>query len=190
MKHKKYIQENTIMTLSNTKLYLMNTSKFITVFAVTVVTFFSTISSTLAESSGQIRGQGNRCIDVAGGEVEDVNGNPSHLQLFPCHKATDYRGRNQQWKFLSDGTIRGQGNRCIDVAGGEVKDANGNPARLILFPCTGGANQKWRFLSDGTIRGLGNMCIDVAGGEVEDVKGNPSSLILFPCTGNANQKWR
>lgn len=172
--------------LNNSKLsHLINASKTITVLSVTIgLTFLIQMFSTLAESSREIRGLGNRCIDVAGNEVGTAKGNPSPLILFPCHD-----GKNQHWKFLSDGTIRGEGGRCIDIAGGEVVDKNGNSARLILFPCRGGDNQKWNFPSDGTIRGLGNRCIDVAGDEVEDKNGNPSSLILFPCAGRKNQQW-
>jgi hypothetical protein len=82
----------------------------------------------------EIRGIGNKCLDVSGGGSGD--GTP--VIIWPCHG-----GRNQQWNITRSGEIRGIGNKCLDVSGG----GSGDGTPVVIWPCHGGANQKWRVLT-------------------------------------------
>ena len=80
--------------------------------------------------AAEIRGIGNKCLDVKGGGSAD--GTP--IILWPCHGSP-----NQQWAVVPPGLIRGIGGKCLDVTGGG--SADGTP--IILWPCHGTDNQKW-----------------------------------------------
>ena len=123
-------------------------------------------------NADEIRGIGNKCLDVSGGGSED--GTP--VIIWSC-----YGGANQQWTFTNTGEIQGIGNKCLDVSGGGSED--GTP--VIIWSCHGGANQQWTFTNSGEIQGIGNKCLDVSGGGSED--GTP--VIIWSCHGGANQMW-
>jgi hypothetical protein len=80
--------------------------------------------------AAEIRGIGNKCLDVSGGGSAD--GTP--IIFWSCHG-----GDNQKWAVVPSGLIRSINGKCLDVSGGV--SANGTP--IILWSCHGGENQNW-----------------------------------------------
>ena len=80
---------------------------------------------------GTIRA-GGLCMDVAWGSTA----NGAEIQIAYC-------SGNQAQKFVLSGAgdlVSVLANKCVDIAGWDGNDG----ARLIIWPCHGGANQKWR----------------------------------------------
>jgi uncharacterized protein YuzB (UPF0349 family) len=127
----------------------------------------------VASQAAEIRGIGNKCLDVQGGRSDDL----TPIILYHCNG-----GANQQWT-VANGEIRGIGNKCLDVKGGGAEDLT----PIILYHCAGGANQRWAVVN-GEIRGIGNKCLDVKGARPDDL----TPIILYRCKGapdNSNQRW-
>jgi streptogrisin C len=79
---------------------------------------------------GTIRA-GGKCMDVAGAST--ANGTP--IQLVNCNGNTA-----QRFNLSGAGDLVSVlANKCVDI---DAWNGN-NGARLIIWPCTGGANQKW-----------------------------------------------
>lgn len=78
------------------------------------------------------------------------------------------------------GTLRVNGELCLDVPWGEARD--GNPAQVAR--CNGNVAQQWTRAADGTVRALGK-CLDVAGGGTA----NGTVVQLWTCNGTGAQRW-
>jgi alpha-galactosidase len=46
---------------------------------------------------------------------------------------------NQKWSFMSDGTVRGFGGKCLSTNG----NTSANGTGLVLWDCIDQVNQKW-----------------------------------------------
>ena len=80
----------------------------------------------VASQAAEIRGIGNKCLDVKGGSSEDII-------LYQCTG-----GANQRWT-ITNGEIRGIGNKCLDVKGSSTADST----PILLYQCTNNPNQRW-----------------------------------------------
>ena len=90
-------------------------------------------------------------------------------------------GTNQQFTF-TDGTVRSQNGKCLDVAGGS-KD---NGAAIQLYTCNGSAAQKFVLSAAGDlVNPQADKCVDIEGWNPK----NGAVLQLWECGGTANQKW-
>ncbi|GAB2840741.1 hypothetical protein GCM10027176_50720 [Actinoallomurus bryophytorum] len=122
--------------------------------------------------TGQITGNGGKCVDVLNGSGE--NGTP--VDLYDCNGTPA-----QKWTVGADGTIRALG-KCMDATGGET--ANGT--KIQLYDCNGTPAQRWQRRSDGSVVNLNSgRCLDDTDGNTTD--GNQTQI--WDCIGNDNQKW-
>jgi hypothetical protein len=122
--------------------------------------------------TGQITGNGGKCVDVFGGS--SANGTP--VDLFECNGTPA-----QKWTMGGDGTIRALG-KCMDATGGET--ANGT--KIQLFDCNGTPAQKWQRRQDGSvINPSSGRCLDDTDGNTAD----GTQAQIWDCIGNANQRW-
>jgi beta-glucanase (GH16 family) len=124
-------------------------------------------------ATGQITGNGGKCVDVAG--ANPANGTP--VQLWDCN------GTNaQRWTLGSDGTIQALG-KCLDVTAGST--ASG--AKVQLYDCNGTGAQQWRVSgARDIVNPQANKCLDASGSGTA----NGTPLIIWDCHGGANQKWQ
>ena len=119
-----------------------------------------------------------RCLDTQ---------STGNAQLYGCNG-----GDNQKWTYdTSNGTIKGEGGKCLDVKGGG--DSNGT--NIQVSDCHGNVNQTWTWkkslnqpLASGRYRivshGSSN-CLDAHNGGHDD----GDNVQLHPCNGGDNQKW-
>lgn len=119
---------------------------------------------------GQIKGVGDRCIDVL--EARTENGTP--VQLYDCNATPA-----QQWTISEDGTVR-VFDKCLDVAGAGME--NGTPVQIS--DCNNSDAQKWNLSAAGDIVNR-NKCLDAR----QPANVNSARLQLWDCTGGTNQKW-
>jgi streptogrisin C len=81
-------------------------------------------------TGGTVRA-GGKCMDVAWASTADGTA----VQLANCNG-----NAAQQFVMSAAGDLVSVlANKCVDIGGWD----GSNGARLIIWPCTGGANQKW-----------------------------------------------
>ncbi|MFD9793915.1 ricin-type beta-trefoil lectin domain protein [Streptomyces sp. NPDC059070] len=124
-----------------------------------------------AVPTGQLTGNGAKCVDVTGSGTAD--GTPTIL--YTCTG-----NPNQRWTMNADTTVRSLG-KCLTAAGTTA----GSPATLST--CTGAATQHWTAKPDGTlVNGASALCLDVYGGGTAD----STKLDVWACGHlQANQVW-
>ena len=123
--------------------------------------------------TGQITGNGGKCVDVAGSNTADG----THVQLYTCN------GTNaQKWTWNSgDSTIRALG-KCMDVSGG----GSANGTRVQLWTCNGTGAQAWQVRSDGSILNpQSGRCLD----DPAQNTANGTQLQIYDCNGTVAQVW-
>jgi alpha-galactosidase len=124
-----------------------------------------------AVPTGQITGNGAKCMDVTGSGTAD--GTP--VILYSCSGNS-----NQRWTQPGDGTFHSLG-KCLT--------ASGTPAGsyAVLSSCTGAAVQNWTVKGDGTAaNGSSGLCLDVYGGGTADL----TKIDTWSCGNHqANQAW-
>lgn len=125
----------------------------------------------LPSTAAEIRGKGDKCIDIPNGDTKDG----TKIHLWPCDGSPE-----QQWA-ASDGEIRGKDGKCLDIPDGDTRDGT----KVHIWHCDGSAEQKWQYVS-GALIGKGGKCLDLPGGSTKD-----GTLIqLWPCDGSEEQTWR
>jgi glucosylceramidase len=123
--------------------------------------------------TGQITGNGGKCVDVAAANSADG----THVQLFTCN------GTNaQQWTWnTGDSTVRALG-KCLDVT--SAGTANGT--RVQLWTCNGTGAQAWQARSDGSLLNpASGRCLDDPGANPAD----GIQLQIWDCNGTGAQVW-
>ena len=123
--------------------------------------------------TGQITGNGGKCVDVAGSNTADG----THVQLYTCN------GTNaQKWTWNSgDSTIRALG-KCMDVAGG----GTANATKVQLWTCNGTGAQVWQVRADGSILNpQSGRCLD----DPAQNTANGTQLQIWDCNGTVAQVW-
>ncbi|GAA1967951.1 ricin-type beta-trefoil lectin domain protein [Kitasatospora viridis] len=121
--------------------------------------------------TGQVTGNGAKCMDDSGSATTD--GNP--VILYACTG-----GANQRWTQPGDGTFRTLG-KCLTAAGTSAGSS------AVLSSCTGATAQSWTAQPDGTlVNAAASLCLDVYGGGTAD----GTKLDTWTCGANqANQAW-
>ena len=119
--------------------------------------------------AGPILGATGKCIDVAGGGVD----NGSSIQIFTCN-GTGAQG----WAWnSSDGTLRAL-DKCMDVTGG----ATASGTAVQLWECNGTRAQEWRWRQQSRlVNPQSGRCLEVVGAE---------RLEISDCGDFAGQVWR
>ena len=119
--------------------------------------------------AGPILGATGKCIDVAGGGVD----NGSSIQIFTCN-GTGAQG----WAWnSSDGTLRAL-DKCMDVTGG----ATASGTAVQLWECNGTGAQEWRWRQQSRlVNPQSGRCLEVVGAE---------RLQISDCADFAGQVWR
>ena len=123
--------------------------------------------------TGQVTGNGGKCVDVAGSNTADG----THVQLYTCN------GTNaQKWTWNSgDSTIRALG-KCMDVAGG----GTANATKVQLWTCNGTGAQVWQVRADGSILNpQSGRCLD----DPAQNTANGTQLQIWDCNGTVAQVW-
>jgi beta-glucanase (GH16 family) len=126
-----------------------------------------------AGRTGQIGGNGGKCVDVAAANTADG----THVQLFTCN------GTNaQQWTWnTGDSTVRALG-KCLDVTSGGT--ANGT--KVQLWTCNGTGAQVWQSRSDGSLfNPQSGRCLDDPASNTAD----GTQLQIWDCNGTGAQVW-
>jgi beta-glucanase (GH16 family) len=126
-----------------------------------------------AGRTGQITGNGGKCVDVNGANTADG----THVQLWTCN------GTNaQQWTWnTGDSTIRALG-KCMDISGGGT--ANGT--KVQLWTCNGTGAQVWQSRSDGSLfNPQSGRCLDDPARNTTD----GTQLQIYDCNGTVAQVW-
>lgn len=122
--------------------------------------------------TGQIKGVGDLCLDVANALTE----NRTPIQIYNCNG-----NAAQDWTVQNDGTIRALG-KCLDVAGASKE--NGTPVQL--YDCNGTGAQKWALSPAGDIVNINaNKCLDIRQPVIPAAR-----MQIWECAGTANQKWK
>ena len=130
------------------------------------------------DQSFEIVGVGSEnCLDVKGPST--ANGTP--VQMWDCVGV-----KNQEWRFTSDGEIRGYGDKCLDVRGPSKEDKT----IVQIYDCVGVENQKWTETSCGRLMGYGGKCLDVRDSSTD----NQAIVQMMECEGGPgepvpNQQW-
>ncbi|MGP3634981.1 PQQ-dependent sugar dehydrogenase [Streptomyces sp. 24-1644] len=133
---------------------------------------FSFTTSGAVTRTGEVKGIGGKCVDVAGGATADG----TQIQLWGCAGVAA-----QRWTVPGDGTLRAFG-KCMDISGGGTADGT----RVQLWTCNGSGAQRWVPQADGTLRNpQSGKCLDASG--VSSADG--TKLHLWTCHTGANQKW-
>jgi beta-glucanase (GH16 family) len=126
-----------------------------------------------AGRTGQITGNGGKCVDVAAASTADG----THVQLFACN------GTNaQRWTWnTGDSTVRALG-KCMDVT--SAGTANGT--KVQLWTCNGTGAQVWQSRSDGSLLNpQSGRCLDDPASNTAD----GTQLQIWDCNGTAAQVW-
>ncbi|MFD3652211.1 PQQ-dependent sugar dehydrogenase [Streptomyces sp. NPDC058620] len=133
---------------------------------------FSFTTSGAVTRTGEVKGIGGKCVDVAGGATADG----TQIQLWGCAGVAA-----QRWTVPGDDTLRAFG-KCMDISGGGTADGT----RVQLWTCNGSGAQRWVPQADGTLRNpQSGKCLDASG--VSSADG--TKLHLWTCHTGANQKW-
>jgi beta-glucanase (GH16 family) len=126
-----------------------------------------------AGRTGQITGNGGKCVDVAAANPADG----THIQLFTCN------GTNaQRWTWnTGDNTVRALG-KCMDVAAAGTT----NGTKIQLFTCNGSGAQVWQARSNGSLfNPQSGRCLDDPGANPAD----GIQLQIWDCNGTVAQVW-
>lgn len=149
---------------------------FVVVFA--IVGVVTVLVSLAAVPKGQIKGKASgKCIDNFYNRQADTN----LISIYPCTS----NNPAQTWTMAEDGTIRTDGNFCLDVAFARVEPKS----KVWLWHCTNDGNpaQKWEVQADGTIKNpVSNLCLEVRYGKTA----TQSRLWINTCNGNGSQLWQ
>ncbi|WP_258049548.1 PQQ-dependent sugar dehydrogenase [Streptomyces finlayi] len=133
---------------------------------------FTLTTAAAPPQSGEIKGVGGKCVDVADGESADG----TQIQLWTCNQSAA-----QKWTVGADNTLRALG-KCMDISGGGTADGT----KIQLYGCNGTGAQKWLPQADSTLKNpQSGKCLDAAG--VSSADG--TKLHLWTCHTGANQKW-
>ncbi|GFM95377.1 glycosyl hydrolase [Streptomyces fulvorobeus] len=133
---------------------------------------FSFTTSGTATRTGEIKGIGGKCVDVAGGATADG----TQIQLWGCAGVAA-----QRWSVPADDTLRALG-KCMDISGAATADGT----KVQLWTCNGSGAQKWVAQADGTLKNpQSGKCLDASGASSAD----GTKLHLWTCHTGANQKW-
>ncbi|MFJ8885861.1 PQQ-dependent sugar dehydrogenase [Streptomyces sp. NPDC102402] len=133
---------------------------------------FTVTTSAQPARTGEIKGIGGKCVDVAAGATADG----TQIQLYGCNGTPA-----QSWTVGTDQTLRALG-KCLDISGGATADGT----KVQLYGCNGTGAQKWAPQTDGTLKNpVSGKCLDAAGGSSAD----RTKLHLWTCNSGANQKW-
>lgn len=129
-----------------------------------------------ATPTGQLVGNGSKCVDDSGSGTAD--GNP--VILYQCTG-----NANQRWAIDSDGTVRTLG-KCLSAQNG----GSSAGTVVVLATCTGAAGQIWQYgqgqQSGELIDQASGLCLDVYGGGTA----NSTELDTWTCgTHQLNQIW-
>ena len=103
------------------------------------------------------------------------------MQMSDCQP---YNPNQNMTYDINSKTIYAPGNNlCFDVTGGGTTDG----AKVIQYPCSGGANQKWSYKSDKTLRpdNAPEKCLDIWMAD----NNNGAGLVIANCHGKSNQTW-
>jgi glucoamylase len=121
--------------------------------------------------AGPILGATGKCIDVAGGGVD----NGSSIQISTCN-GTGAQG----WAWnSSDGTLRAL-DKCMDVTGG----ATASGTAVQLWECNGTGAQEWRWRQQSRlVNPQSGRCLEVA-------RAGAERLQISDCDDFAGQVWR
>lgn len=124
-----------------------------------------------AVPTGQITGNGAKCVDVTGSGTADG----TQTILYTCTG-----NPNQRWTMGSDASVRSLG-KCLTASGTTA----GSP--VTLSTCTGTPTQHWTAKPDGTlVNSASALCLDVYGGGTADL----TKLDTWTCGHlQANQVW-
>ncbi|MFB7085235.1 ricin-type beta-trefoil lectin domain protein [Streptomyces sp. NPDC056296] len=117
--------------------------------------------------------QSGRCLDSPDGNTA----NGTDLRLWDCN------GSAAQRFTVTNGTIVGPGDKCVDVDG---DDAGGNLKPVQLWDCLAeAADQHWTRNANGSLSTLGR-CLDV------DSSGTAAGtrVQLYDCNGTGAQAWQ
>ncbi|MET7694657.1 DUF5010 domain-containing protein [Streptomyces sp. NPDC005483] len=128
-----------------------------------------------AGPTGQITGQGGKCVDLAGGSAA----NGTQVVLNTCATAT-----TQQWTAASDQSLRVLG-KCLTTESAGTT----NGTKVQIGACDGSKGQQWTVDSEhGFLINAGSgMCLENSNGSTAD--GNP--LIIWTCgVGDAGMVWK
>jgi alpha-galactosidase len=124
-----------------------------------------------AVPTGQVTGNGAKCMDDSGSATAD--GNP--VILYGCTG-----NANQRWTLGTDGTVRTLG-KCLTASGTSAG------SWAVLGSCSGATTQQWTAQPDGTLTSAASgLCLDVYGGGAA----NLTKLDVWTCGNHqANQTW-
>ena len=124
-----------------------------------------------AVPTGQVTGDGAKCLDVTGSGTADGTA----VILYGCTG-----NANQRWTENADGTFGSLG-KCLTASGTSAG------SYVVLSSCTGAATQKWTTHADGTVtNNSSGLCLDVYGGGTADL----TRIDTWTCGSHqANQAW-
>ncbi|MGP9023097.1 ricin-type beta-trefoil lectin domain protein [Streptomyces sp. BR1] len=124
-----------------------------------------------AVPTGQITGNGAKCVDVTGSGTADG----TQTILYTCTG-----NPNQRWTMGTDAGVRSLG-KCLTASGTTA----GSP--VTLSTCTGTPSQRWTAKPDGTlVNNASALCLDVYGGGTADL----TKLDTWTCGHlQTNQVW-
>ncbi|MFB7509928.1 DUF5010 domain-containing protein, partial [Streptomyces broussonetiae] len=124
--------------------------------------------------TGQITGQGGKCVDLAGGSAA----NGTQVVLNTCGTST-----TQQWTVAPDKTLRVLG-KCLTTQ----DQGTTNGTHVQIAACDGSKGQQWTVDSANgyLVNAASGLCLENQNGSTAD--GNP--LIVWACnSGDVGQKW-
>ena len=118
-----------------------------------------------------------RCLDA---DRATLNANWTKVQLWDC-----WRGANQNWELLANGTIVNQSSgRCLTA---ETGARNVDGATADLWTCNRRSGQQWLIESNGAIQNVASgRCLDANGGTIDK---DGTKVQLWDCNGGRNQSW-
>ncbi|MFG2358321.1 DUF5010 domain-containing protein [Streptomyces sp. NPDC048521] len=125
--------------------------------------------------TGQITGQGGKCVDLAGGSMA----NGTQVVLNTCGTST-----TQQWTVAPDKSLRVLG-KCLTTQ----DKGTSNGTKVQIGACDGSENQQWTVDSTNgyLVNAQSGLCLENSNGSTAD--GNP--LIIWTCNnGDVGQKWK
>ncbi|MGW0858075.1 DUF5010 domain-containing protein [Streptomyces sp. NPDC002690] len=128
-----------------------------------------------AGPTGQVTGQGGKCVDLAGGSA--ANGTP--VVLNTCGTST-----TQQWTVAPGKSLQVLG-KCLTTQ----DRGTSNGTRVQIAACDGSAGQQWGVdaVNGYLVNAASGLCLENGNGSTAD--GNP--LIIWACNnGDAGQKWK
>lgn len=122
---------------------------------------------------GPLQGQGNACLDVAGGS----SANGTAAVLSPCTGAL-----SQQWTVTAGSLVQGIASKCLGIASDGVS--------AQISDCVGAAQQQWSLMDNGQLKGWQGACLTVpAGGGPLQAASCDNNTSATPWTAAKYQQW-